>query len=173
MRSSVTRVSETAYPRREAGTQIGSAIVAVGRFCFSLIFIVGGLSNFTAKGIAQAASQGVPFASVVVLISGLLSLAGGLSILLGYHAKFGAWLLVLFLVPVTLMMHKFWAIADPSEAQVQMVMFMKNLSMLGGALIITQFGAGPVSFDARRSHGRTRPENRREQASTNEREDHR
>jgi putative oxidoreductase len=47
-------------------------------------------------------------------------------------------------------MHNFWAIADPAAAQTQLVNFMKNVSMLGGALLITQFGAGPWSLDARR-----------------------
>ena len=75
---------------------------------------------------------------------------GGLSILFGYKAKIGAWMLVLFLVPVTFMMHRFWGVSDPQAAQMQMIMFMKNISILGGALLITQFGAGPVSFDARR-----------------------
>ncbi len=62
----------------------------------------------------------------------------------------GAWLIVLFLIPVTLMLHKFWGIADPAAAQIQMVMFMKNASMLGAALMITQLGAGPFNLDARR-----------------------
>ena len=82
---------------------------------------------------------------------GVISLVGGLSILLGYRAKIGAWLIVLFLVLVTPIMHKFWGVADPMMAQAQMINFMKNLSMLGGALLITQFGAGPLSLDARRS----------------------
>jgi putative oxidoreductase len=73
------------------------------------------------------------------------------AILLGYRAKVGAWLIVLFLVPVTLMMHKFWAVHDPMMAQMQMVMFMKNVAILGGALLISQFGAGPLSLDERRS----------------------
>jgi len=81
----------------------------------------------------------------------VLAIAGGLSILLGYRAKLGAWLIVLFLIPVTLMMHKFWAVTDSMMAQIQMIMFMKNVSMLGGALLISQFGAGPFSLDARRS----------------------
>ena len=81
----------------------------------------------------------------------MLALAGGLSILLGYRAKLGAWALVLFLVPVTVMMHKFWGVPDPMMAQIQMIMFMKNVSMVGGALLISQFGAGPFSLDARRS----------------------
>jgi putative oxidoreductase len=49
------------------------------------------------------------------------------------------------------MMHKFWAVTDPMMAQIQMILFMKNVSMLGGALLISQFGAGPLSLDARRS----------------------
>jgi len=49
------------------------------------------------------------------------------------------------------MMHNFWAVKDPTTAMMQQVMFMKNLSMLGGALLMTQFGAGPVSLDARRA----------------------
>jgi putative oxidoreductase len=69
---------------------------------------------------------------------------------LGYRARLGAWLIVLFLVPVTLAMHNFWAVKDPMMAQMQMIMFMKNVSMLGGALLITQFGAGPLSLDAHR-----------------------
>jgi len=73
------------------------------------------------------------------------------SVLLGYRAKIGAWLLVVFLVPVTLAIHNFWAVHDPMAAQIQQVMFMKNLSMLGAALLISYFGAGPLSFDARRA----------------------
>ena len=71
--------------------------------------------------------------------------------MLGHRAKLGAWLIVLFLIPVTLMLHKFWTVQDPMMAQIQMILFMKNVSMLGGALLISQFGAGPFSLDARRS----------------------
>jgi len=93
----------------------------------------------------------VPLASVAVPLSGVLAIVGGLGILLGYRAKLGAWLIVVFLVPVTLMMHKFWTVPDPMMSQIQMILFMKNVSMLGGALLISQFGAGPFSLDARRS----------------------
>ena len=86
--------------------------------------------------------------------SGILALLGGLSILLGYRAKLGAWLLVIFLVPVTVMMHNFWAVKDPMMAQMQMAMFLKNMTMLGGALLVSQLGAGPWSVDAQRSSAR-------------------
>ena len=127
------------------------AVVVLGRFFFAMIFLLAGANHFNKQTIGYAASQGVPLASIAVPLSGVLAIAGGLSILLGYRAKLGAWLIVLFLVPVTLMMHKFWTVTDPMMAQIQMILFLKNVSMLGGALLITQFGAGPFSLDARRS----------------------
>ena len=138
--------SESAQPNALTG-----AVVLAGRLLFSIIFIFGGLNHFSHQTISYAASQGVPLASIAVPLSGVLALAGGLSILLGYHARIGAWLIVLFLVGVTPTMHNFWAVKDPMMAQIQMVMFLKNLSMLGGALLISRFGAGPWSLDARRS----------------------
>ena len=127
------------------------AVVVLGRFFFALIFVMAGANHFNKQTIGYAASQGVPLASIVVPLSGVLAIAGGLSILLGYRAKLGAWLIVLFLVPVSFMMHKFWTVTDPMMAQIQMIMFMKNMSMLGGALLISHFGAGLFSLDARRS----------------------
>src|SRR5713101_7834840 len=126
------------------------AIVPLGRFLFALIFVLSGVNNFSRQAIGYAASQGVPLASLLVPLSGILALAGGLSILLGYHARLGAWLLVLFLVPVTAVMHNFWVVKDPMMAQMQQAMFFKNLSLLGGSLLIAYFGAGPLSLDARR-----------------------
>jgi putative oxidoreductase len=96
--------------------------------------------HFSQAEIAYAAHCGVPCAGLLVPASVVLALAGGLSILVGYKAKIGAWLLALFLVPVTLTMHNFWAVQDLMMAQMQRAMFMKNLSTLGGALIISQFG---------------------------------
>jgi len=57
---------------------------------------------------------------------------------------------VFFLVPVTFMMHNFWAVKDPMMQQFQTAMFLKNISMLGAALFFTQVGTGPLSLDSRR-----------------------
>ena len=129
-----------------ATTQSVSApVIFLGRLLFVLIFLMSGFTHFSKQTIGFAASQGVPLASFAVPAAGLLAFFGGLSILLGYRAKLGAWLIVIFLIGVT-PMHKFWGIADPMMQQMQMVMFMKNLTMLGGALLITQFGSGPWSL---------------------------
>ncbi len=134
------------------------AVVLAGRLFFSLIFVFASLGHFSHREIAFAAQQGVPLASLAVPFSGVMALLGGLSVLLGYKAKWGAWLLIAFLLPVTLMLHQFWAVKDPMMAQMQMAMFLKNVSIMGGALLISQFGAGPLSLDAlsqdaRRSNG--------------------
>lgn len=120
----------------------------IGRILLSVIFLVAAPGHFKTGSIQYAASHGVPLASALVPISGILALLGGLSILLGYKAKWGALLLILFLVPVTFMMHKFWGLNDPTAAQLQEVMFLKNLAMAGGALLISYFGSGPLSVDS-------------------------
>ncbi len=126
-------------------------LVALGRLFYSLIFVVAGFGHFTHQEIAYAAAQGIPIAGVLVPASGIMAIVGGLSILLGFHGKLGAWLLVLFLVPVTFTMHNFWAVKDPMMQQIQMAMFLKNISMLGSALFFTQIGTGPLSLDSRRA----------------------
>ena len=126
-------------------TALSAPVIFLGRLLFVLIFLMAGPNHFSSQTIGFAASQGVPLASIVVPLSGVIAFLGGLSILLGYRAKLGAWLIALFLVGVT-PMHKFWGITNPMMQQMQMVMFMKNLTMLGGALLITQLGSGPWSL---------------------------
>jgi putative oxidoreductase len=129
-------------------------LVLAGRILFAAIFVLTVFSHFSGQAIDHAASQGVPAANVLVPLSGILATLGGLSVALGYRARIGAWLIVLFLVPVTLMMHRFWGVPDPRMAQLQQAMFMKNVSMLGAALLVAYFGAGPLSLDARQSPDR-------------------
>ncbi|MBI5274411.1 MAG: DoxX family protein [Chlamydiales bacterium] len=125
-------------------------IVLLGRIFYSAIFILSSFGHFTSATVQYAASQGVPMAHLLVPISGILALLGGLSILLGYRARYGAWLLVIFLVPVTLMIHNYWVHQDQARVMIEQVMFMKNISMLGAALLIAYFGSGPLSLDKRR-----------------------
>src|SRR5713226_7039274 len=106
-------------------------LALVGRICFSAIFIFAAPGHFTARYVGYASQAGVPAAALLVPLSGLIAL-------------------VVFLIPVTFTMHGFWAVTDPMMQQMQLAMFMKNLSMLGGALLIAYFGSGTLSLDARR-----------------------
>ncbi len=122
-------------------------LALLGRSLFALLFVAAAPGHFKAETIAYAAAAGVPLPELLVPASGILALLSGLSIAIGYRARWGAAGIVAFLVPVTLMMHRFWAVSDPMMAQMQQIMFMKNVSMLGAAVLIAYFGAGPASFD--------------------------
>lgn len=141
------------YHFTEAKTRLWA--VPIGRFLFSLIFILSGVNHFSSGTIEYAASQGVPFANILVPFSGILAILGGLSVMLGYFARTGALLLILFLVPITLTMHNFWSFTDPMERQMQMIQFMKNLALLGGAILIAFYGSGPKSVDQRKRSTKT------------------
>lgn len=117
-------------------------LYSVGRALFALIFIVAAPRHFTAEGIGHAADLGVPLAVVLVPVSGLMALAGGLSVASGYRAQWGSWMLIAFLVPVTMMMHGFWRLHDPRAARIQQAMFLKNVALVGAALLLAQ--AGPA-----------------------------
>lgn len=122
-------------------------IPLIGRILFSLLFLMAIMGHFSSGTIAYAASAGVPMASIMVPLSGIIAFIGGLSIVLGFKTKIGAWLIIIFLIPVTFMMHKFWTVSDPMAQQMQMANFMKNMGLIGGALFLTYFGAGPISID--------------------------
>ena len=130
-------------------------VVPVGRILFAMIFVTAAPRHFSHEGIQHAADLGTPLANLLVPISGVMAIAGGLSVALGYKARWGALLLVAFLLPVTFTMHAFWKLHDPAAVHIQQAMFAKNVSMLGAALLLTHFGAGPVSIDHRQQpvHG--------------------
>ena len=128
-------------------THMKYALLA-GRQLFSVIFIIASAGHFSPRTIEAATAHGVPLPGLLVPLSGIIALVGGLSVLLGFQTRLGAWLLVIFLVPVTVMMHNFWSVSDPMALQIEKAMFLKNVTMLGGALLISYFGAGPLSVDA-------------------------
>jgi putative oxidoreductase len=122
-------------------------LVPLGRALFAAIFILGSFGHFTSVYITAAAQAGVPMPNIVVPFAGIMALLGGLSILLGYHARLGAWVLMAFLIPTTFAMHNFWAVTDPLMRAMQQANFMKNLALIGTALLLAYWGAGPKSLD--------------------------
>ena len=125
-----------------------SYLVLVGRQLFAMIFMLASAGHFTPAKIALAAEHGVPLAPVLVPISGVIALVGGLSVLFGYRARLGGCLLVVFLVPVTFFMHNFWAAADAAMFRLQLFQFVRNLVLLACACQLVRTGAGSLSLDA-------------------------
>ena len=109
----------------------------IGRILYGGFFLMSAFNHFTQAGAMApyAGSKGVPSPTLSVYVSGLLLLIGGASILLGLYPLVGVAALVLFLIPTSLMMHNFWAIEDPQQQQAEMIQFMKNIALLGAALM--------------------------------------
>ena len=125
-----------------------SYLALIGRQLFAMIFMIASSGHFTPAKIALAAAHGVPMTTVLVPISGVIALLGGLSVLFGYRARLGGCLLVLFLVPVTLFMHNFWAAPDAATFRLQLFQFARNVVLLGCACLLVRFGPGSLSLDA-------------------------
>ncbi|UCC71244.1 MAG: DoxX family protein [Gemmatimonadota bacterium] len=127
-------------------------VYLIGRALFGLIFVGSGVGHFVQlPGMARYAdSKKVPAAKATVAVTGLMLLAGGLSVILGVYMEIGLWLLVFFLLSAAFTMHDFWTVNDPMQKMVEQAMFMKNLSMAGAALIlywvIRTYGYGPMSL---------------------------
>jgi len=122
-------------------------IPLIGRILFSLIFLMSPLWHFSEQTILSATEKGIPKASLLVPLASVIAFLGALSTILGYKAKIGALLIILFLISASFLMHNFWAISDPLAQQIQKAMFMKNIALLGGALFILYWGSGPMSLD--------------------------
>jgi len=126
-------------------------LVVVGRVLLALMFIQSGFNKLTHLDgtAAYIASGGLPMASVLAVLVGLLELVGGLAVAIGYQARWAALALGLFTLASSLLFHAFWAV-PAEQAFVQQLMFMKNLSVAGGLFIVAALSAGPASVDARR-----------------------
>jgi putative oxidoreductase len=126
-------------------------IPLIGRILFSTIFMYSSIANFSDYFVYEATAKGIPYSCVIVPFVGILELLAGLSILTGFMAKWGAWLIIIIMLPVTFIMHDFWNIDDPVKHQLVLMTFMRNLSIIGAALMISFFGAGSYSFDEYKS----------------------
>jgi uncharacterized membrane protein YphA (DoxX/SURF4 family) len=114
------------------------AAFLIGRVIFGGFFIYSGIHHFQErKSLAQyAGAKNVPMPEVAVTTSGALLLAGGVSFLTGVKPKWGALAIMAFLAGVSPVMHNFWQTQDAGQKQNEMINFMKNMAMLGGALAL-------------------------------------
>ena len=124
--------------------EIYSVAFMIGRILIGGFFIIAGVNHFARLNMMSgyAKMKGTPAPSLAVMISGLLLLLGGLSLLLGFHPTIGVILLVIFLLPTTFMIHNFWAVQDPQAKMNDLVNFEKNIAILG-LLLMTLFITRP------------------------------
>jgi putative oxidoreductase len=127
-------------------------IPLVGRILLTALFLLSGFMKLTHwSGTAgYMAAKRLPAASLLVAGAVLVEVVGGLCIAIGYQTRIAALLQFLYLIPVTLVFHNFWA-APPAQQQDLMIHFWKNIGMMGGLLLLAANGPGKLSVDAARS----------------------
>lgn len=130
-------------------TKVQDSAALVGRILLALIFIISGYGKIGgyAGTAAYMASKGMPLVDVLLPLTILIELGGGLLIAIGWKARWSAAVIFLFTIPVTLVFHNPAGLA-PAEAQAQMIQLLKNLSIMGGMLGLFAFGPGGLSLDA-------------------------
>lgn len=118
--------------------QFQDYILLLSRLILGLYFLFNGFNHFkNLRMLSQyAQSKNVPVPTFSVILTGLLLLIGGLTILLGTYVTLGVVALTLFFLPVTFMMHNFWQVQDPQMKMMEMVNFMKNLAIWAGVLLL-------------------------------------
>ena len=110
----------------------------IGRVLFGGFFMMSGINHFRhVSGMAgYAASKGVLFPKIMVILSGLLILLGGFWIVTGIYVQVGVLEIALFLLPVSFVMHPFWKDTDPAARSMNEIQFKKNMALLGAALML-------------------------------------
>ena len=134
-----------------------TAVVIIARVLLALMFILSGINKFGNLGgtAGYIAAGGLPLASLLAPAVAAMELLLGLALIVGWQARWAALGLALFTLAASLLFHNFWAM-PADKAYVQQLMFLKNMAVAGGLLMVFSFGAGPGSLDARRAQIRHR-----------------
>ncbi len=112
------------------------------RVFLSLIFLSAAYNHIVGfSGFVGVIGSRLPLAGLLAAGTIVFQLLGALSLILGYKTRWGASLLIVFLVPASLIFHNF--IADAA----QLNPFLKNVGLIGGLLMVIYAGAGPLSLD--------------------------
>ena len=129
-----------------------TALIA-GRALLGGYVLYSGVHHFRNRSMmtGYSASKGVPYPEAAVTGTGTMLMLGGLSLLMGVKPKLGAALVGAFLLGVTPKMHDFWTVTDPQQRTGEQVNFLKNIGLLGGALLAAAMPEPwPASADRRR-----------------------
>jgi putative oxidoreductase len=113
-------------------------LMLIGRLLFSLIFIFYGVSQLInyKDTVKLMSTSKVPFPKFSAISSSFMALIGGIGIVFYAYSLYGSIVIILFLLPATYYGHKFWSIKDKKEKANQIQHFIKNISLIGGAIII-------------------------------------
>ena len=117
--------------------EITTLLFLIGRILVGAFYIFNGIGHFARykQMVEYAKSKGVIYPKLLVPLTGILLIFGGLSIITGFLYVYGILALLIFLVPTTIIMHNFWSIKNEQIKIIEMVNFMKNLALIGSLLM--------------------------------------
>jgi putative oxidoreductase len=126
-------------------------LVLVGRLLIALMFVQSGYEKLTdlAGTAGYIASGGLPNSTALAALTGVFELVAGLAIAIGFKARWTALLLAAFTLVASFLYHRYWSAPADQQVVVQLL-FMKNMAIIGGLLVLAALGPGPASMDARR-----------------------
>lgn len=137
-------------------------IAFLGRFCLSAIFIISGVTQIIHFREAQLEVMrvftewlvwgmgnwkeapievAIDWSAAVLVVGIIFQLLGGLLLILGFKVRWGAFLLLIFTALASVMFHNFWTLQGPAKV-FELIMFLKNFSIIGGLLLVIAFGTG-------------------------------
>jgi putative oxidoreductase len=133
---------------RVADRPLADGIILIARIMIGLIFVMSGWSKLMNFSVAEAgiAQRGVP--QVLAYLAPPVEFFGGLAVVLGLFTEAAAVLMVLFTIIATLTSHRYWQYADPAQYRAQSTNFWKNVTMMGGMLLLVVTAGGRWSIDA-------------------------
>ncbi len=129
-----------------ASTQDNVALV--GRILLAVMFIISGFGKITGFDgtVGYIASKGLPMAQLVAIGTIAVEIGGGVMLAVGFKARWAALALAVFTLLAAIIFHNFWA-AEAAQKMNQQINFMKNISIVGGMLMVFAFGPGRLSVD--------------------------
>jgi putative oxidoreductase len=152
----MTEASRHGYVRAAAEREVVSSdvVLLLGRALIAAIFLNGGFHKLTGlEGFAgYLAGHGVPVGAYpIAVLAACVEFFGALCVLVGLGTRYAAVLMAVFTLVAALIAHRFWEISDPAMYVNQMNHFMKNLTIVGGFLLLYAAGPGRLSLDRRGS----------------------
>jgi putative oxidoreductase len=120
----------------------------IGRILLGLIFVIAGWGKITGFDgtVGYMVAYNVPMAQLLAVLTIIVEIGGGVLLIIGWKARWAALALFVFVLIVTPIFHGFWAVPD-DQKQLQTIMFLKNLAIMGGMLYVAAFGTGSMAVE--------------------------
>ena len=131
--------------------QYQNPLALIARILLALLFLIAGFGKIGgfAGTAGYIASNGLPLPELGAAIAVIVEFGGALALIAGFQTRIVALVMAVFTIATGVIFHNYWAM-PADQVMVNQIMFMKNLSIAGGLLMLSAFGAGSLSLDAKR-----------------------